>query len=109
MQNVMAFKIVPDGKLTPIGHQLVQCNMVFHIKVEVFRQRVGFWAETPTTVMYTIVLSRETVRIALMIAAFNDLQVKLSDILNLCVLVPVTEKVWTILGPEVSKDEKSLK
>ncbi len=45
-------------------------------------------------------VSHETVRIALMLAALNDLQVKASDILNAYITAPVTEKVWIILGPE---------
>ena len=39
-----------------------------------------------------------------MMAALNDLEVKSGDILNAYVQAPVTEKVWTTLGPEFSKD-----
>ena len=56
------------------------------------------------TVTYANVVSRETVRIAQMMAALNDLEVKSGDILNAYVQAPVTEKVWTTLGPEFSKD-----
>ena len=48
-------------------------------------------------------MSRETVRKALMIAALNDLEVKLGNILNASVQAPVTEKVRNTLGPEFSK------
>ena len=47
---------------------------------------------------------RETVRIALMLAALNDLEVKLSNILNAYLQAPVTEKVWTTLGPQFHKN-----
>ena len=50
-------------------------------------------------------MSRESVRIALMIAALNHVEVMLTDILNAYIQAPVTEKVWTMLGPEFSKDE----
>ena len=56
------------------------------------------------TIMYASVISRETVRIVLMIAALNDHQVKLGDILNAYVQAPVIEKVSTTLGPEFGKD-----
>ena len=36
----------------------------------------------PATIMYASIVSRETVRITLMIAALSDLEVKLDDILN---------------------------
>ena len=58
------------------------------------------------TIMYASVVLRETVRIALMIAALNDLVVKLGDILNAYVQAPVTEKVLTTLGPKLSKDAR---
>ena len=60
--------------------------------------------KAPATIAYTSIVSRETVRIALMIVTFNDLEVKLGVILNTYVQVPVTEKVWTTLGPEFDKD-----
>ena len=43
------------------------------------------------------------VRIALMITALNELEVKLGNILNAYVQAPVTKKVWTTLGPEFGK------
>ena len=62
--------------------------------------------KAPATIMYASIVSRETVRIALMIATLNDLEVKLGNILNAYVQAPVTEKVWTTLGPEFGKDAR---
>ena len=62
--------------------------------------------KAPTTIMYASVVSRETVRIALMIATLNDLEVKSGNILNPYVQGPVTEKVWTTLGTEFGKDAR---
>jgi hypothetical protein len=33
-------------------------------------------------------------------AALNDLEVKVGDVLNAYITAPITEKVWTVLGPE---------
>ena len=41
-----------------------------------------------------------------MIATLNDLEVKPGNILNAYIQVPITEKVWTTLGPEIGKDAK---
>ena len=41
---------------------------------------------------------------ALTIAALNDLEVKVGDVLNAYITAPITEKVWTILGPECGPD-----
>ena len=85
--------------------------MVFDIKVEDFRCKArlvagGHMTEALTTIMYARVVSRETVRIAVMIAALNDLEVKLGNILNAYVQALVTEQVWTTLGPEFGKDTR---
>jgi hypothetical protein len=79
--------------------------MVFDIKMEDFKQKAqlvtgGHKTEDTATITYASVVSRKTVRIALMLAALNDLQVKAGDVLNAYITAPVKEKVWTILGPE---------
>ena len=42
--------------------------------------------------------------IALTLAALNDLEVKTADIKNAYLTAPVTEKIWTVLGPEFGPD-----
>ena len=58
--------------------------------------------------MYATEVSRETVRIALMNAALNDHEVELGNILHAYVQPPVTEKVWTTLGPKFGKDARKI-
>ena len=53
---------------------------------------VGHMTKELATIMYASVVLRETVKIALMIAAINDLETKLGNILNANVQAPVTEK-----------------
>ena len=59
----------------------MQCHLVLNIKLEEFRQKArlvagGHVTKALATILYASVVSRETVRIALMIAALNDLEVK---------------------------------
>ena len=66
--------------------------MVFDINMKNFRQKArhvagGHMAKAPATIMYTSGVSRETIRIALMIATINDLEIMSGDIL-------VIEKVF---------------
>ena len=61
-----------------------------------------------TTIMFVSIVSRETVRIVLMIAILNDHEVKLGKILNAHVQAYVTEKVWTTLGHEFKKMRERL-
>jgi hypothetical protein len=58
--------------------------------------------EAPMTITYASVVSRETVYIALLMAALNDLEVKVGHVLSLnaYTTAPVTKKVWTVLRPE---------
>jgi hypothetical protein len=47
----------------------------------------------PTIMTYASVVSRETILIALTLAALNDLEVKGADILNAYISTPIKEKV----------------
>jgi hypothetical protein len=110
MKNVRAaFKILPEGTSAPNGYQRIHCHMVFDVKMEDFRRKArlvagGHMTEAPPTITYASVVSRETVRLALTIAALNDLEVKIGDVLNAYITAPITEKVWTTLGPEFGPD-----
>ena len=65
----------------------------------------GHKTEAPATTTYASVVSRETVCLALTIAALNDLEVKVGDVLNAYITAPITKKVWTVLGPEFGPDQ----
>ena len=61
--------------------------------------------ETPKCMTYSSVVGRETVRIALTIAALNDLQVKAGNVMNAYVTAPCSKKIWNFLGKEFGKDQ----
>ena len=65
----------------------------------------GHITDTPPTITYASVVSRETVSIFLMVEALHDLSVKTAGILNAYIKAPYGGKVYTILGPEVGTDE----
>jgi hypothetical protein len=46
------------------------------------------------------IVSPESVCIALTLVALKDLDVKMVDIENTNMMATITEKVWTVLGPE---------
>jgi hypothetical protein len=93
----------------PPTYQDIRCHMIFDVKMEDFRRKARFVAGghktyTPHAMTYVSVLSRESVRIALTLAALNDVDVKMADIENAYLTAPVTEKVWTVLGAEFGDD-----
>ena len=53
---------------------------------------------------YSSVVSRDSVRIALTIAALNDLKVLACDIQNAYLTAKCQEKLWTIAGPEFGSE-----
>ena len=60
----------------------------------------------PTSTTYASVVSHESVRICLTLAALNDLDVMMGDIRNAYLTAPVTEKVWTKCSPEFGSDSE---
>jgi hypothetical protein len=61
----------------------------------------GHMTSAPTIMTYASVVSRETIRNTLTLAALNDLEVKAADILNAYISALIKEKVWCALGPEL--------
>eukprot|EP00804_Cyclotella_cryptica_P024180 CCRYP_019500-RA/>CCRYP_019500-RA protein AED:0.46 eAED:0.46 QI:0/-1/0/1/-1/1/1/0/83 len=57
----------------------------------------GHVTKAPATLTYASVVSRETVRIALLIAALNDIDIWAADVLNAYITAPCHEKIWTTL------------
>ena len=106
----VAFKILAKDEKVPPGYQYVPCKMIFDVKMEDLRRKSRYVAqgcvtEAPSTITYASVVSRESVRIALTVAALNDLEVKAGDIQNAYLTAPNAEKTWTTCGPEFGADE----
>mmetsp|Transcript_44940 Transcript_44940/g.109124 ORF Transcript_44940/g.109124 Transcript_44940/m.109124 type:complete len:481 (-) Transcript_44940:1244-2686(-) len=106
----VAFKILDDGEEIPVGYQEIKGHLVFDIKIESLRRKARYCANgneatTTAAMTYASVVSRESVRIALTIAALNDLEVKAADIQNAYLTAPPKEKVWIRLGPEFGSDQ----
>jgi hypothetical protein len=105
----IAFNILNGEEAVRPTYQQTTCHMMFNVKMEDFRRKARFVSEehitdTPHAMTYASVVSRESARIALTLAALNDLEVKITDIENAYLTAPITEKVWCILGPEFGED-----
>ena len=93
------------------GYQKVDCHMIFDIKLgENFRCKArmvagGHKTVTPAALTYASVVSRDSVRIALTIAALNDLDIMSADIQNAYLTAKCREKIFTIEGPEFGSDQ----
>ena len=116
MKNVRPAFEVFEGKQRdiPPGFQQICCHMIFDIKIgENFHQKARFVAgghttESPASLTYSSVVSRDTIRIALTIAALNNLQVMSCDIQNAYLMATCHEKMWTYAGPEFGSEKGSI-
>ena len=105
----IAFRKLNPGEVVPPTYQQIRCHLIFDVKMEDFRRKAryvagGHMTKAPKTLMYASLVSRESVRIALTLAALNDLNVKTADIENAYLTAPVSEKIWCVLGPEFGDD-----
>ena len=107
MKNVdIAFEAYDGDVDDLIGYQFVKCHMIFDVKMgENFRRKArmvagGHMTEAPSSLTYSSVVSRDSVRIILTMAALNGLSTLASDIQNAYLTAPCREKIWTVAGPE---------
>ena len=112
MKNVRPAFEVFEGSIEqlPTGYQEIKCHMIFDVKIgENFRRKGrlvagGHTTEAPATLAYSSVISRDSVRIILIIAALNGLQVMACDIQNAYLTDDCREKIWTRAGPEFGSE-----
>jgi hypothetical protein len=110
MKNVrIAFKILNGEESTPPTYQDIRCHTIFDVKMEYFRRKARFvaggnTADTPHAMTYASVVSREAVRIELTLSALNGVYVKMAFIENAYLTAIISEKFWTVLGPEFVDD-----
>ena len=94
-----------------VGYQQITTHLIFDVKLgEHFRRKArlvadGHKTSTPASVTYSTVVSRDSVRLCLLIAALNDLDVQSGDIENAYLTAPCRERMWTRAGPEFGDDE----
>ena len=116
MKNVRpAFEIFEGTKDDlPVGYQQIKCHVIWDVKLgENFRRKArlvagGHMTETPTTLTYSSVVSRESVRLALTIAALNGLEILACDIQNAYLTAKCRERIYTVAGPEFGTEEGTL-
>ena len=111
MKNVrIAFQLFNGDPTTLKGYKSVTTHLIFDIKMgENFRRKVrcvgdGHKIDTPSSITYSSVVARDSVRICLLIAALNELDIKCADIMNAYLTAPIKEKFYTWAGPEFGQD-----
>ena len=102
-----------EAKQKLIRYQEVRCHMIFDIKMSGLVQKAqlvtgGHMMDTPSSITYSSVVSRDSVCIAFLVAALNDLDVMSADIGNGYLNAPNKEKIWTVAGHEFGMDKGAM-
>jgi Reverse transcriptase (RNA-dependent DNA polymerase) len=91
-----------------IGYQEIKCHIIFDVKMDFSRKARfvagGHMTVTPASITYSSVVSRDSVRLAFLIAALNDLDILSCDIGNAYLNAPCREKIWFEAGKECGED-----
>ena len=107
---IIAFKLLEDDEPIPIGSTKIPYHFVFDVKFDLTRKArlvAGGHRHpnVPSYECYSSVASRETVRLAFLLATMNRLKILVADIGNAYLNAPCREKVHVTVGPELFGDE----
>ena len=90
------------------GYQEIRCHMIFDVKMDFIRKARfvmnGSTTETPISLCHSSVVSRDSIRLAFLFAALNDLDVFACDIGNAYLNSPCKEKIWFVARIECCKE-----
>jgi hypothetical protein len=109
-----AFEIHEGAIQDLIGYQKISCHLVFDVKLgENFRRKAryvagGHMTHTPSALTYSSVVSRDSVRIALTVAALNDLDILVCDIEGAYLTAKCRERIYVKAGPEFGSEQDSI-
>ena len=104
----IAFKILEDGQEVPVGSKFIGVHLVFDVKQGTLQRKARLVCDgsktDPEVPTYAGVVSRESVRIAFLYAALNDLDILAADCEGAYLNAPTREKLHTTCGPEFGAD-----
>lgn len=117
MTNVrIAFEEFTGGTLDDVkarkklvGYQRINCHMIFDVKMDLTRKARfvagGHMTEPPESITYSSVVTRESVRIAFLMASVLGLDVCAADVTNAYLNAKCREKIYCVAGPEFGSDK----
>jgi hypothetical protein len=91
-----------------IGFQEIGCHIIFDVKMDFTRKARfvagGHTTTAPSSLTYSSVVSRDSICLAFLIAALNDLDIMSCDLENAYLNAPCQEKIWFEGGIECGED-----
>jgi len=95
--------LLPEGSRILVGHTHIKCHLIFAVKHGLLERKAHYVARGHMTahsasVTYASVVSRESVHIAFVFAAFNGLEMEAADVGNAYLNAPTIEKIVITCG-----------
>ena len=105
MKNVeVAFKFLDVGTKLPFGFKKITCHLIFDVKFDLTRKDIyvggGHQTQVSPSLSYSSVVLQDSVRIMFLVAALNNIEVKMCDIGNVYLNVETRERLWFTAGQE---------
>ena len=94
-----------------MGYQEIKGHWIFDIKMYgTFTGKTRFvvgvhMTKPPSSMTFSTVVTRESVRIDFLLAGVNELDVQAANISNAYLNAPCRELIWIVTGPEFGSDE----
>jgi hypothetical protein len=83
----------------PPGFKKIDCHMVFNVKLDlVCKVRIvagGHQTDPPKESVYSSIVSHDSLHVAFLIAALNDLEILSADVQNAYLNAPIKERIYT--------------
>jgi len=99
-----------SGKVIP-SYKYITTHMIFNIKMDrKFTRKArlitnGHKIDVPTSITYSSVISRDSIRICLIATLLNGLNMFVCDIGNTYLNANCWEKLWTVIGAKFSSNK----
>ena len=99
-----------DDDVMPVGYQKIDCHMVFDVMIifdcKAWYMAGGHQTEPTKDMTFASVVSRDSIWIAFLVAALNDLDVLSVDVAGAYLNAKAKEKVYTTAGKEFGHDKE---
>jgi hypothetical protein len=109
MKNIEPAFEFRDDDVMPVGYQHIDCHMIFDVKITLERKARyvagGHQTEPTKEITFASVVTRDSIRIAFLVAALNDLEVLSADVSGAYLNANAMEKVYTTAGKEFGPDK----
>jgi hypothetical protein len=99
-----------EGKVAEfVGFKEIGCHIMFGIKMDFTRKACfvagGHTTAAPSSLTYSSVVSRDSIQLAFLIAALNDINIMSCDLENAYLNAPCREKIWFEGGIKCGEDQ----